>query len=478
MVGKGLSTAITVVTPFLLVRALTQEEFGLYKQIFLIYATLLQVIPFGVVPSLFYFVPHARGKRTSYIIHVQAFLAITAAIACVGLIVCQEQIAAFLASSTLQEYMVETAIFSGVMVLSLALEVVLIVDGRAQWSALVSVVSEITKSLGMLLTVVLFHNLHLMMWSLIGLATLRIAIFAAYLAGSKSSDEAAIDGEERRQFLLYALPFGAAVMMTVIQGSLDRYAVSAMVGAVGFAVYSVGMFQLPLVSVMQHALADVAIPKMTQYRREGQRAAILFTWQRAMIYLALVFVPVCLLLIVLRAEFIEVLFTAVYRDSVPIFAVGAFILPLSAMLEDAILRVYDDTRVLLGITIATCLVLLGALYPLVASWGLVGAALSSVLALLVNRLLLMWRSAQLLEMPLYDFVPWRDYAKVIVFSLVSAATAEASRHVLSVNALATVLLVSATFASVYLVLVMKSNLVPKRYKKELTGYFARLKPAT
>jgi O-antigen/teichoic acid export membrane protein len=475
MVGKAMSTVITVVTPFFLVRALTQAEFGLYKQVFLIYATLVQIIPLGLVPSLFYFLPNAGEKRTAYITYVQRYLLLISVVTFGLLVIFRHAIAASMGNIFLSEYAAEIGLYTGCMVFSSALEVVLIVDGRAQWSAIVTVVSDITKSLGLLMPVLLFHNFHTMMSVLIVLAVVRCAAFAIYIARTRPQDEARVSREDRTQLFVYALPFGMAVMVTVIQGSLDRYMVSATVGAAGLAVYSVGMFQLPIVSIMQHALADVTVPQLTLYRIGGQRQAIVVTWQRAMIYLSIVFVPLCLLLVVLREEFIEVLFTAAYRESVSIFMVGVFILPLSAMLQDAILRAYDDTRMLLGITVVSCIVVAATLYPFLAWFGLVGAAITTVLALAINRVLFVWRSAKLLSVPLVDLIPWRDYLSIVMLSSVSAAIAEAIRQSFPLTPVMRALTASIVFGCVYVTLLFRSNLLPDTYINKCMGHYAKLK---
>lgn len=475
MIGKAMSTVITVVTPFFLVRALTQDEFGLYKQVFLIYATLVQIIPLGLVPSLFYFLPNAGEKRTPYITFVQKYLLLICVVTFGLLVIFRHAIAASIGNSILNEYAGEIGLYTGFMVLSSALEVVLIVDGRAQWSAIVTVVSDITKSLGLLMPVLLFHNFHTMMSVLIALAVVRCAVFAVYIARTRSQAEARVTREDRSQLFVYAFPFGMAVMVTAIQGSLDRYMVSATVGAAGLAVYSVGMFQLPIVSIMQHALADVTVPQLTLYSRGGQRQAIVVTWQRAMIYLSIVFVPLCLLLVVLREEFIEVLFTATYRESVSIFTVSVFILPLSAMLQDAVLRAYDDTRMLFGITVVSCIVVAVFLLPFLAWFGLVGAAITTVLALAINRVLFVWRSAKLLGVPLVDLVPWRDYFSIVMLSLVSAAIAEAVRQSFSLTPVMRALTASIAFGCVYVILLFRSNLVPDAYINKFMGHYGKLK---
>src|SRR5262245_49206090 len=56
MIGRTVGFAVAFVIPLLLVRALSQQEFGIYKYLFLLVAT-FGALQFGMAESLYYFVP-------------------------------------------------------------------------------------------------------------------------------------------------------------------------------------------------------------------------------------------------------------------------------------------------------------------------------------------------------------------------------------------------------------------------------------
>ena len=59
MAGAGITFAI----PLVLARAMAMEEYGTYKQLFLIAQTLYYVLPFGVAQSLYFFIPRTDQAR-------------------------------------------------------------------------------------------------------------------------------------------------------------------------------------------------------------------------------------------------------------------------------------------------------------------------------------------------------------------------------------------------------------------------------
>src|ERR1044072_8903699 len=57
MAGRTLGYAVLFLLPIILVRLFTQEQFGTYKQVFLLYGTILNLAQVGMSESLFYFLP-------------------------------------------------------------------------------------------------------------------------------------------------------------------------------------------------------------------------------------------------------------------------------------------------------------------------------------------------------------------------------------------------------------------------------------
>jgi O-antigen/teichoic acid export membrane protein len=62
MSGRTVAFAATFFIPVVLARVFSQAEFGTYKQIFLVYATLYYIAQFGMAESLFYFLPSASRE--------------------------------------------------------------------------------------------------------------------------------------------------------------------------------------------------------------------------------------------------------------------------------------------------------------------------------------------------------------------------------------------------------------------------------
>src|ERR1700735_2752761 len=61
--AKTVGCVFSMALPLLLVRRMDREQYGLYKQAFLLVTTAMTVLPVGVPMSAFYFLPGERRGR-------------------------------------------------------------------------------------------------------------------------------------------------------------------------------------------------------------------------------------------------------------------------------------------------------------------------------------------------------------------------------------------------------------------------------
>ncbi|HEY6332877.1 MAG TPA: hypothetical protein VI756_26365, partial [Blastocatellia bacterium] len=70
MGAKTLAFVLTFALPLILVRRISQHEFGLYKQVFLIVGTAVSVLPLGFGMSAFYYLPREGVNKAHIVLNV------------------------------------------------------------------------------------------------------------------------------------------------------------------------------------------------------------------------------------------------------------------------------------------------------------------------------------------------------------------------------------------------------------------------
>src|SRR4029453_15073243 len=77
MVAKTMSFTLSIALPLLLVRRLTQEDLGLYKQAFFVVTTAMNVLPLGFGMSAFYFPPREGTRQGAVVANILVFILTT-----------------------------------------------------------------------------------------------------------------------------------------------------------------------------------------------------------------------------------------------------------------------------------------------------------------------------------------------------------------------------------------------------------------
>src|SRR5215831_12252364 len=98
--GRGIALAITFLIPLIFARVLTPAQFGTYKQIFLIHATIYG-IGLGLAESLFYFVPQEQAAAGKYVANAIILLAGLGVAGWIALVFLAPQLAAWFHNSEL-----------------------------------------------------------------------------------------------------------------------------------------------------------------------------------------------------------------------------------------------------------------------------------------------------------------------------------------------------------------------------------------
>ncbi len=410
LVGRILAYGLTMAIPFVLVRVMTPDLFGTYKQLFLVFATLWAALQVGLAESLYYFFPEEPRAKGAYVTHsLLAFGALGGA-ACLVLGVGREVFAAALHNPGLAPYLPLLGVYLWLMLPSCLLETLMIVERKAVSAALAMAGLEAVKMAAVVVPALAGAGLAGILWGSVLHAVLRLVVMAWYLSRA-AWPLTGLSWETMRRHWRYAAPLGGAALIGLIQASADQYAVSAMYDAAVFAVYAVGLFQLPVVALVGTVTASTFMVELADLRKTGGRAP-LELWHRVTTRLAAVCFPVCGFAVVWAPELITVLFTDTYRASVPIFQVVSFGAMLTPLLTDAVLRVYAETPWILRVN-AIKLFLTAILVPAAVAWGsLAGVALVGVLITTVGKGLMLTRIAERLHVRTAGLLPWSALASV------------------------------------------------------------------
>ncbi len=450
MAAKTVSFAFAIALPLLLVRRLSQQDLGLYKQVFFVVTTAMNLLPLGFALSAFYFLPREKDRQSAVVANILAFLGGTGALAAILFMVWPGFLVWLFGTPELAALSRPLGVVVLLWTLGSFLEYITVAVQDVRASTAFIVLAQFSKTALLIGAAALVGTVFSLVVAALLQGIVQITVMALYLRRRFPGFWRAFDWRLAYKQGAYALPLGMSSMVIQLQDSLHHLFVSHAFGPAGYAIYSVGVTQLPLVGVLRESAGAVMLPRINQLESENSRRAILDLVARAGRKLALVYFPLTAFLLVAGREVVVFLFTRQYEASWPIFAIAVMILPLNAIVLDPVTRAHSERFFFLRLRLLVLAILTTVLAFYAAELGLVGVMGAVFTAIAIMWLIGVWRMAKLLEVGRAELRAFLPVAKIAVAS-VAAALAAAVAHATLVGAPGwqIIFLSAAAFAPVY-----------------------------
>lgn len=383
VVGRGVAAIVGIGLPAVLARTLDQASYGTYKQLYLVATLALATLQLGLSQSLYYLVPRAADERErrALIGQTQVLLAVIGVVTAAALAAGAGLVAERFSNPGLGALGIPMGLVAGSLIASSPVEVALTARGRPAASAAVLIVTELVRVGAMIAPVALGAGVRGLAWGAAGAGLARWLLSIALLRGVP-----AIGRAELRDQLRYALPFGGAVLLAMPQQQLHQIFVAARTTPELFAVYAVGCMQIPVVSLLYAPVSEtlqVRLAKLERTSRTNEAGRVLAD---AVDRLALVFLPMCAVLVATAEPALRILYGARYLESATILRIGVLSVAIASLPLDGVLKARARTKTLLAIYAAK----LAMTWPAVAlgfgAAGPVGAIGAHVAVELATRL--------------------------------------------------------------------------------------------
>ena len=469
MIGKTGGLMISFILPLIIVRLTDQEGFGTYKQFFLIFSTLFLLEQLGMTQSLYYFVP---GNERSDVFVTQSFLFLLTMglFSAFSLYFLGPKLAKLLNNPMLSQYAPLLAAYLLFQLGSSLLEVLTICEGRIKLASLFFFLTELFKSLFMLVPLYFSGTLLALFWGAVGFALLRFMATTLYIGKSLQSGLKKVTRESLRCHLSYAFPLGMSMVFFVVSLDLHSYVVSYNFPPEVYAIFAVGIFYPPIVEVIESPIIEPMFVSMVKFAKSGDSRAVNGVWFSSIRKISLVFFPVVAFSAVEARQIITVLFTEAYLASVPIFMIAIFRVFFAVFIPDNVIKTYGQPHYLLVVNIISLLCYGAALFLFIHTFGLLGAAFAMIINEIVLKTLLVNRARKILELPLSACLPWSHLIRCFVIAFISTAVVYLYNQIFSTITLTNTLIALLIYLFVYSAVVWKSSLVTSEEKDAILVY--------
>jgi len=448
--AKTVGFALSIALPVLLVRRLSQEDLGLYRQVFLVVMLAMNVLPLGFGMSAFYFLPRERMRQGAVIANTLIFYFASGLAVAIVLFAWPEALPRLFNSEALRVFARPLGVVVVLWTVGSFLELVTVALQDVRASTAFIVLTQTSKTGLLVAAAVIAGSVRGLLIAAMAQGVVQIVVMTIYLQRRVPGFWRSFDGSLMRRQAAYALPLGFSSILGQSQESLHHFFVSYAFGPAGYALYTVGVFQLPLIGILRESAGAVILPRINQLESENNRREILQLVANAARKLGLFYLPLFAFLMVAGRQFVEFLFTARYVDSWPIFAVSLLTLPLGVLVLSPVMRAHEERFFFLWLRIGILAAVVTILWTSARALGLVGVIAVVVASTYVTTIVGAIRMARLLSMRTADLALFLPVAKIALSSAVAAVAAVAVRTVLAGERPFVVLAVAApVFAVIY-----------------------------
>jgi O-antigen/teichoic acid export membrane protein len=380
LVGNVFEGAFALLFSIVLVRLISQHDFGSWRQFMIVFGLASNILIFGLPKSLLYFYS-ISGKLERSRIAVRTLILVTAfgAFAAVVYLAGRGLIADAWSSPALSTYASLFALYIFLYFPMLVFQPLLLANDNRFQLAIWKIVFATTKLLvliyvlvagGSLLNLLIAINIHTAIQLLVSL------VMYYRISGHETGN--LWEGSDRQ--FRYASHVMLQSISIVVAREVDKILVSANVSPNKFAAYSVGARELPLIDLFPYAIGDSITPDLSNLYLKEKLSEFLKLWHRWMRRVAILMYPLFALILFKHTEIISLLYTESYIEGAIPFLIFGCLIPLRLTTFNQTLLAMNQSRAVV-IGSSSGLVLTAVLgYIGIHTIGFIGPALAVLLS--------------------------------------------------------------------------------------------------
>jgi O-antigen/teichoic acid export membrane protein len=409
----------TILSSALLVRLFSEELFGTYRQLIFLGNIFGTFFDFAVPSSLMFFIPHATDweEKRNFAGQTILFAGVMGLLAYLFLSLLATPIAKAFDNPHLSFALSIYAIAIGLEVAGTFYTQLMYALERIRIAMIYNVVSQM---LHVVVLALAFYFRWDLMQFLVAITILRAIRYVRALVIARM----ALGGfrfrlslQRVREQLTFAAPIAVSQFVNRFSYDLDLTMVSYFFSTVQFAIYSVGAFELPIVNIIRKSTTTVSMPQLVALFRDNRIEEMLELFREMARKTALIALPCFVFLFMMAEQFITVLYTEKYLESIGIFRTYLFLIPLTCASFGALVQATGNTRPVM--TFSLFYIGLSAVLNciFIQLFGLIGPAIATV----IGKVYLPWAFLRILtrttHRPITDFFPFREYLRILVASI-------------------------------------------------------------
>ena len=402
---------------------ISKAEYGAFRQVWLIYRTMIPILTLGLPYSINYFIPQMKTPHQKAInLQTYLILAVSGFILSLLFFFGAPLIGIWFNNPSLKGLL---QIFSLVPLLTfptLYYQNLFVCLNKAVLATKLSLLMALGYFVSITIPVLLGYSvkeifISFTAYSLIQLILVSILIFRPFNTIKIQWTKPLI-----RKQLKYAIPIGLAAVVGILNRQLDKFVISSMFSVSQFATYVNGAFEIPLIGILTGSVTAVLMPEFVKLWHDQNRDDLMKIWHSAIRKVALILYPVMFFQIAYAPEIMTVLFSYKYLDSAVIFRIYSLALLVRITNFGMVLLSLGLSAIVLRYSILTFLLNIVLNIFLLKTIGFAGPAIATVIVIFSMNFLQLKRIGSEIKIPMRDIFPWIKLLHLFLLSFLTAAS--------------------------------------------------------
>jgi O-antigen/teichoic acid export membrane protein len=423
MVFQGLTQATQLIIGIVLVRLISKEMLGSYRQVMLAYGLIAGIFTLQIENSLYYFLPKCGPEKRRDLVTQTLFVTSILSLF-IGL-------AMFLSADIFAkqfnnpEIAMLIRIFACFPIFERIVQLqpaFLISLDKAILSGLYSTLSTVLMILAVVMIFAFGYGIAEALWSKILIEAIFAVIGILVMIHFSPLGQWRINKSLLLEQLNYCWPLMAMTIVGIVNLKLDGVLISSYFSREVYAVYSVGALELPLIQLFTSSISTAIMPNIVVEVSKGQMLNSLNLWHEASRKSSLLIFPTFIFFLVCGYDFIVLVYTQDYSKAAWPFLIYLARLPLRVATYGVIFRAIGFTKPLFWAVLLSFItnIIIGVALLVAGRHGFlsyIGPSIGAFFGTLVLVFYLLIALCKKLEVRFAQVMRWKELGRIFGLSL-------------------------------------------------------------
>lgn len=406
-IGNLIGTVFQFLIPAIIVRLISQEDFGVFRQFGLVAGTFTGLLGMGYASSLFYFYPTTdfNGKQ-KIIQQTEVLFLINLFIFLIVFYFYGNQILIYLNFKEFISVKGLVILYILFDLMSSGMGFIFTLEKKTLLNKIYPPIEKIAKFFIFLIIILLIPGFKGPIIALIVFVLVKLIYYLIHIYPYLKKIHR-IDLKLMKAQLVYSLPFGFALILNIIATRFDKFFINQYITPSEFGIYSIAFLGIPILGQFFSSIHNVVVPEISIRMSNNNLKGATALWQKTVDKTSSITIPAVILFWLLAKEIITILYTIEYLEAANYYRVFVLMFFVSMFSHEIILRGSNNTKyILISNILGTALTIVIG-FIIIPKFGLYGAIITATLGTITPMLISLNFERRIMQLKLHNWVNWK-----------------------------------------------------------------------